>query len=42
MTLDLEQKSSEALIACGLQHVFDARVGAAMGMFWGQKAVYIY
>jgi hypothetical protein len=42
MPLDLEHKSSEALIACGFQDVFDARVGETMGMFWRQKAVFVY
>jgi hypothetical protein len=42
MTLDLEQKSSEALISCGFQHVFDAHGVETMGMFWRQKAVSVY
>jgi hypothetical protein len=42
MTLDLEQKSSEALISCGFHDVFDVRVGEAMGMFWRQKMVSVY
>lgn len=42
MTLDLEQKSPVALIACGFLNVFDACVGEAMGMFWRQKTVFIY
>jgi hypothetical protein len=42
MTLDLEQKLSEALMPCGFRDVFDAHVGEAVGMFWRQKAVSVY
>lgn len=42
MTLNLEQKSLEPLIACGFRDVFDVRVGEAMGMFWRQEAVSRY
>jgi hypothetical protein len=42
MTLDLEQKLSEALISCGFQDVFDARVGEAVGMLRRQKTVAVY
>jgi hypothetical protein len=42
MTLDLEQKSSEALISCGFQDIFDAHIGEAMGMLRRQKTVSVY
>jgi hypothetical protein len=42
MTLDLEQKSSEAPMSCRFQDVFEALVGEAMGMLRRQKAVSIY
>jgi hypothetical protein len=42
MTLDLEQKSPEALISCGFRDIFDVRVGETLGMFWRQKAVSLY
>ena len=42
MTLDPEQTSSVALIACGFRDVFAARGGDALGMLWRQKTVSVY